>query len=434
MNNNTAAARTLATVFALSLSMSATAGIQETIDAAFALQQNGGTLADVRAALEALAGDDAADFALGVVDFLAAGESLVQEAHRTGFMGTFRTLGPMMGGRSDFLDWIANDEPELATHTDLRAAVQAFVTQLGVADEALAGVDDEFKCAIDLPAIRFDVNRDGVAGGDESLGALFALVPPRSVFNQQTREWDVVPLVPTGLVVAFDRGDAAWLRGYCHILMAGGELALAHDGSELFDHTAHIFFPRADITYDYLPHSTYGIETLTRGGWRTPTPFDITDVLVFFGNMRMPVSEPERMKVALGHLRTAVGFGREMWVHYGRETDNGREWVPYPGQTAAFGEVTIDEEMHDAWLAFLDEGDDVLAGRKVLRFWRGDGKRGIDVPKLFEEPQEFDLLYWIQGSAAAPYLREGEFTTPETWATMLEAFDRRVFRFGFWFN
>ena len=54
--------------------------------------------------------------------------------------------------------------------------------------------------------------------------------------------------------------------------------------------------------------------------------------------------------------------------------------------------------------------------------------------KVFLEPREFDLLYWIQGSAAAPYLREGEFTTPGTWAQLQRVFDRRVFRYSFWFN
>ena len=82
----------------------------------------------------------------------------------------------------------------------------------------------------------------------------------------------------------------------------------------------------------------------------------------------------------------------------------------------------------------VDEADDLLHGRKVMRFWRGDGTRGIDVTRVFLDPHEFDLLYWIQGSAAAPFLREGEFTTPGTWARLEAALDHRMLRYSFWFN
>jgi hypothetical protein len=416
------------------LPLPASGDIQETIDAAFALQEEGGTLADVRGALAPHAGDASADFAIGAVEFLMAGEGMVQEAHRTGFMGPARTMSSMLGGQARFLEWFGNDNPETVTHDDLRAAVGAFVDQLETAERSLSAVEGDFTCVISVPAIRFDVNGDGEATSAESLGSFFAMMPERSTFDREAREWVRSAFVPPDLTIAFDRGDASWLRGYCHVLMAAGEWGLAHDGSELFDRTAHVFFAEADISFDYLPNSTYSLEYMTGGSMRTPAPFDLTDVLVFFGNMRLPVSEPERMESSLGHLRSAVALGKEMWGHYDREQDDDREWIPNPRQTAAFGEVRIDEEMRDAWLVFLDEADDVLAGRKVLRFWRGDGSRGIDVPKVFEEPSEFDLLYWIQGSAAAPYLREGEFTSPGTWAQLERVFNGRVFRFSFWFN
>ena len=37
-------------------------------------------------------------------------------------------------------------------------------------------------------------------------------------------------------------------------------------------------------------------------------------------------------------------------------------------------------------------------------------------------------------AVTAPYLREGEFTAPGTWAQLERVFDQRVFRFSFWFN
>ncbi len=425
----------LSLAVATSIAHATTSAPQDIIDAAFGQLADGGTLTQVRNELERHAGnDDGVMFAMGAVDFLLAGEAVTQEAHRLGFLGPMRTVAAMTGERAAFLNWFANDNPTEATAADVRAAFQGFVDKLDIAEKTLANIDSDFKCAIVLPEIRFDINADGKTTSAESLRSLFAFMPRMRFYDEAAERWVQTSMLPEDLTVAFDRGDADWLRGYCHVLMGAGEWALAHDGGELWDHTGHIFFPKAKIKYDYLPGSTYAFEIFTGGMMRTPAPFDITDVLVFFGNMRLPVAEPERMKSALAHFQAAVKHGHAMWHHYDNETDNDREWIPNPNQVAAFADVTVDRDMHDAWLMFLDEADDLLAGRKVLRFWRGDGSKGIDLPKVFNEPQTFDLLYWIQGSAAAPYLREGEFTEPGTWAQLVRVFDGRMFRFSFWFN
>ncbi len=406
---------------------------QDTIDAAFALQKEGATLTQVREALAPHAGEPSIDFALGGVDFLLSGERLVQRCYRHGFLSTFHNIGWVTGGRSNFLLWIGNDNPEATTAADVQAAMVEWVEGLEAAEQTLAAIDGSFTCVLTVTDIRFDVNHDGTTSSAESLGALFRLFPPRTTWNRETNRSERTALVPEGLTIAFDTGDASWLRGYCHVLMGVGEMMLAHDGSDLFDHTGHVFFPKADISHDYLPGSTWSLERMA-GGMQTPTPFDMTDLLAFIANMRLPVDQPQRMSAALEHFRAAVAHGKQMWRHYDQEQDNDREWVPNPDQTAAFHGVEITPDMRDAWLLFLDEADAILEGKKVLRFWRGDGTRGIDVPKVFEEPREFDLIYWIQGSAAAPYLREGEFTTPGTWAQLDRVFRGRVFRYSFWFN
>lgn len=412
----------------------AAAQAQDLIDDAFGAQADGVTLTEVRATLAPHAGDDAVDFALGATDFLIATEGLLQQMHRLGFMETFRGPAMFAEGRLSFIEWISNPDPDPATAKDVHDAVLAWTEALATADETLAAVDGDFGCVIDLRTLRFDIDSSGVADDDETLNVLFMLLPMADRWNEDAGAWERVRLVEGPLVVRFDRGDAEWLRGYCHVMMAIGDWMLAHDGRELFDHTGHIYFPKAQIKYDYLPNSTWTIERLTGGAMDTPAPFDVTDVIAFFANMRLPVDEPERMRAALEHLRAAVAHAKAMWAFYDAEEDDDREWVPNPDQTAAFGDVVVDAEMRAAWLAFLDESDDVLHGRKVLRFWRGDGTRGIDVVEVFEEPREFDLVYWIQGSAAAPYLREGEFTTPETWRQLLDALDNRAFRYMFWFN
>lgn len=214
MKNTTSTVRVLAWASVLCVSSVATADIQETIDAAFGVQAEGGTLAEVREALAPHAGDASADFALGAVDFLIAVERLTQEAYRLGFMGTVRSIAPMMGGQATFLDWFGNDNPETATAQDVHDAIAGFVARLAAADQTLKAVEGEFGCVIDVTALRFDVNADGKTTPAESLHALFAFIPPRQTFDPETGAWDTAPIVPAELVVAFDRGDAAWLRRY----------------------------------------------------------------------------------------------------------------------------------------------------------------------------------------------------------------------------
>lgn len=405
---------------------------QDAIDAAFGMQAEGATLTQVRQALVEHAGDDAVDFAIGAVDFLLAGEQLIQQLHRKGFMMPAAPIRGMVGPEAQLLSWFVTEQPEPVTYAEIEAALSGFVANLSKADASLSRVDGDFKCVLNVSNIRFDVDSDGIASSQEGMRTLFDALPPRYVLNADAGRYEPLPLVPGDLVIAFDRGDASWLRGYSHLLMAVGEFLLAHDAQDLFDRTGHVFFPEAQIKYDFLKNSTYFLEFVS--GERTPTAFDLTDLLAFVGNIEFEVDEPERMARSLEHLRQTVRHGREMWTHYDRERDNDREWIPNPHQTAAFSQVKVDQDMHDAWILFLDECDGILSGRKVLRFWRSDGKRGIDVPRVFLEPREFNLLYWIQGSAAAPYLREGEFTSEGTWQRLVEVFDDRVFRFSFWFN
>jgi len=39
---------------------------------------------------------------------------------------------------------------------------------------------------------------------------------------------------------------------------------------------------------------------------------------------------------------------------------------------------------------------------------------GVNLRRVFTEPREFDLVLWVQGTAAVPYLEAGEVTTPRS--------------------
>lgn len=405
--------------------------IAQQIQSVFALQQDGATLSTVREKLDNLPAGPETAYARGTARFLIAFEGLLQGAYRHGFMQTFNTAAGFFP-RLEILQWTANDTPAETTPELINIGLKGFIMQLADAERTLAEVDGDFKVAIVIPEIRFDLNADGTASSAESLRSLFALLPERWTWDEQQNRSVFEPLVPQDLVIAFDRGDAEWMRGYCHALSGFAELILAHDYTDWFDRTGFVLFPKAKTTHTALPGTTWSVEAAF--GSPSPVSFDLTDMLAMIGNMQMPVSEPERMTRALEHFRKTVDHGRAMWQHYDAETDDDREWIPNPNQTAAFHEVQVSEDMRDAWLALIDEADAVLNGEKLLRFWRGDGTKGIDLVKVMTEPRDFNLLYWIQGSAATPYLREGEFTAPNTWAQIRRLTERRYFRYSFWFN
>src|SRR5262249_42306301 len=99
------------------------------------------------------------------------------------------------------------------------------------------------------------------------------------------------------LLVIFDRGDVAWLRGYCHLLMALADVFLAHDGQELFDGAGFIFFANVETPHKFL--KTLGEAP---GGFLDAGGINFLDIIAFIHLVRCPVKERERMKAALTHL------------------------------------------------------------------------------------------------------------------------------------
>jgi hypothetical protein len=53
---------------------------------------------------------------------------------------------------------------------------------------------------------------------------------------------------------------------------------------------------------------------------------------------------------------------------------------------------------------------------------------------VFTEPTQFDLVLWIQGSAATPYLEKGELTRPDVWREIERAFAGDFLGYAVWFN
>jgi len=250
------------------------------------------------------------------------------------------------------------------------------------------------------------------------------------------------------LVVGLDRGDVSWLRGYCHFLAALGELCLAVDGQQAFECSAHLLFEKVETPHTFLLESRRAFDENPLGNVAA-----MSDVISFVHQLtRLPIQEPARTKAALAHMEAGVAQGQELWKFVLAETDDDQEWIPNPRQTGVIG-VKVTQEMVDAWLETLGEAEQVLQGKKLLPFWRGtvqgrgegqgrvEGQgRGVNLRRVFTEPQPtFDVIQWVQGTAATPYLEDGpltKFADPATGTRLTGAFGgpTNFAGFAFWFN
>lgn len=344
--------------------------------------------------------DQVARYGLGVLEFLAAFERLSQRCYAFGSAdGLVRALAP----------WLAlvpaNPQPEPVTYHELRALAEEFLADLRRADDAFAGVQDaRVRLPLRLGLGRLDLDGDGV--------------PERPL-----TEWlrALLPEASRGLdpelLVSFDRGDAAWFRGYCKLFMGLLELGLAYDHRELFETAGYLLFPRA------VPTGPRPAGDVQFGRF--------LDAAALLHLVRFPLEDGARLAAALEHFEAAIASDLECWEHAVAQTDDDHEWLPNPRQKGVLG-VAVSGEMIDAWRGLLSTAREVLAGRLLIPYWRGGG--GINVRRAFLRPRPFDLVLWIQGLGALPYVEQGPTVSREVARRLTGVFGSRTLAFGLWFN
>jgi hypothetical protein len=310
-----------------------------------------------------------------------------------------------------------NPKPAKLSYADSRKILQTFIDELAKAETTLADVKGaDVKLPLHFARIKLDLDGSGEADGRETLWRLYGRMNRAAAMSPQDAEQ---------FLITFDKADVAWLRGYCHLLSALCEAALAYDGQELFDRTAHLFFTNVESPYPFLQN---GRRVFEIGG------ADIADYIALIHLINLPVSEPKRMNAALEHLEAVITLSRQSWQDLLAETDDDHEWIPNTQQTGVVPGVQITPQMIAGWKEFLTEAELILQGKKLIPFWRAADKRGINLRKVFTEPRPFDLVLWVQGTAAAPYLEEGPLSTPEVWQRFNRLFNGEFVGFAVWFN
>jgi hypothetical protein len=362
--------------------------------------------------------DAQARFGLGVVQFLRAVEGLGQDLSRYGFLQTASVAraGAMLGNQ---LPIPINPNPEEIDYQKARQIYQKFVTQLEQAEATLALVDSpDVKLPLHFGQIRLDFFGAGKTTESEP-------VMLSEVYARMNRAAAIDPEAAKKFVISFDAGDVQWLRGYCHLLMALGETTLAHDFHEIFERSGHLFFTKVKTPYTFLHKET-------TKEWLAFEP--IIDVIATIHLINFPVAEPKRMTTALKHLESMVEVSSKSWDLIVAETDNDNEWIPNSNQESVIPNVKVTQEMIDSWKHFLAEARDILKGDTLIPFWRGKDERGVNLRLVFTDPKSFDLVLWVHGTGAAPYLQKGKVTEPAVWERLNRVFGGEFIGFALWFN
>jgi hypothetical protein len=401
-------------VAAFVLSTGEPAAAQGTVIETLQTHLYAGRTAEAAAALEqrlaAQPDDDQARYALGAVQFVQAVEGVAQFSYRHGMRSSVQIfMLPFFR-----LPVEENPSPQPLTYELTRHMLQTFVDDLARAEATLAGVDDPaVKLPLNIGLVHLDSNGDGAATPDEALWYFYQRIAEMGPVNEQEAR---------KFAVHFDGSDVPWLRGYCHLLMALGEFFLAHDWQMAFDHTFHILFPRAGLPYSVLVEHASAFDEFG----------EIADLLAFLHLLRLEPREPQRLAASLAHLESMVTLSRENWRRVQAETDDDREWIPSPRQTGVMPAMPVTPELVQAWQQFLDELEALLQGRKLMTHWRLPG--GINLRRVFLEPRTFDLVLWVQGSAALPYLEDGPLSREEDWRRIIDLFRGDFFSYAIWFN
>ncbi len=357
--------------------------------------------------------DDKTRFALGVTQFVRAVETRIQVFHKYGIRTEPGTIVSFSA-----LPIPPNPKPAPLDYKTARAVLQGWVDDLARVEATLAPIRSaDVKLPLHLGLIRLDPTGTAKPGHWRSLWEIY------HTFNQAA---NISAADAKEFVLAFDRGDVDWLRGYCHLLSALTEALLAYDFEDVFNRSGYILFGGIKAPDAFL---------VAPGGDGQQMVFEIMDLVALVHLIRLPVAEPQRLQAVLTHLEATVALSRSSWAAILAETDDDHEWIPNPKQKTAVPNGQTTDEMVRTWTEFLDEFGPILAGNKLVPFWRGNDRTlGLNLRRICLEPRPFDLVLWLQGTALIPYLEVGDVTKPETWSRFNRIFRGQFIGFALWYN
>ncbi|MEP1142511.1 MAG: hypothetical protein ABJH52_02235 [Henriciella sp.] len=342
-------------------------------------------------------------FALGAVQFLRASETIMQVRYDN----STTPLAILPGMRNQLP---ANPDAKFDPAFIETAMTKALVhlQQAETSLESAAG--ETFEIDVALPAIWFDVNANGTREDWESGLAVMA-----DLNAEPEGEFDGV--------VRFDSADAHWLKAYVHVMAGMAELTLAADPTPAI---RTVYDGRRDM-------DAFGdVEGMFLDN-------DTIDTLAAVLLTLRGTPDQTRTRAAHRHFRAMISENRAFWAAVLSETDNDREWLPNPDQSSAFG-VVVTQEMADGWQAVLAEIEDLLEGETLVPYWRfqngynAETGTGVNLAKFLQDPGDMDIILWIHGAGAAPYLETGRLAQMQAWDRFAGMTSGDGLVFAAWFN
>lgn len=349
---------------------------------------------------------------LGLCEFLNNNEALLQDLYRYGLRPHGDLLRFLLPGFR--IPVPENPLPRRIGYEDTRAMVVRYRDGLRRAQAALDRVDGDMLIPLHVGLIKLNIDGNKELDESETAYLLFA-----NMVQTEVQLSDA-----SAFRISFDRADVEWLKGYCHLLQGFCEIALAYDWRDCFERAGHLFFAETITPYPFI---------LTPSPGMSYAGIDFRDVIALFHSLRFRLIDPAGMKKALDHFQTVIKCSRKMWKLVRAETDDDHEWIPSPTQTGAIPSIQFTEQMMKAWHAALRECEAILEGKKLIQFWRHSSD-GVNLRKVFTEPRDIDVLLWIQGTAAVPYLEAGDISPASRWENISIVFGRNLIFFSFWIN
>jgi hypothetical protein len=349
-------------------------------------------------------------FALGGVRFLRAVERVLQLRWQTGVTEDLRIL-PVFRLPLD-----ENPTPAPFDPGVIATAFRGLAEDMALARAPLTDLPpDEFAVTIRLEDLWFDVNANTTRDSGESLLDIAGPI----LLGWQWQSRDPATPAPT---VTFDRADADWLRAYTHLWAALAEVVLAYDPTAAIAETVATRAALRDL------------RAVEPGDFDMSASFEQA-VSAIYAIARALDQTPDavRLAAARDHLLAMIAANRDFWAAVDLETDDAAEWLPNARQTSALG-ITLPPETGAVWQGLLGEFEAVLTGTALVPYLWLDDSAGVNVARLFTDPAPIDLLGWIEGTAALPYLEKGRVITPDAWRQFEAMMGGQAMLMTLWLN
>ncbi|MFD1881981.1 hypothetical protein [Paracoccus pacificus] len=325
---------------------------------------------------------DAQRFALAGVQFLSGVESALQLRWQMDLSTQVSDL-PLLR-----LPLPPNPDPKPFRPESVKELFVAVDNSMIEARKALVPLGkDDFGLTIALDDLWFDIDSNGVRDDSESLMPILTSLMGGIGVDDQAQ---ALP------VVRFDRADADWLLAYTHMLSGVSSVVQAYDPTEAI---ARVTEARKKFGY-MTAGEMYGMYV----------PLDFVDAAAVIVRSLRGQPNVEKATRAKSEFLAMFAANKSFWKRVETETDNQAEWIPNARQQSAMG-IELPPETGEMWQAVLTEGEDILNGRTLLPFWRGNF--GINVGRMFTDPRPIDLIDWFQGAGALPYLESGKIASFE---------------------